>query len=134
MGPLFVPVPAAMSKLNEGAEVAYYMCGKIFQEPQILMNAAHMWNTDSLGACAIPADAGQCRDLYNRYAKRQADPPGVFGEGGFLELACRSLYGEQGGQAHGKALRHEAVSDLLRARTLSSGISDRDCTTTGRPT
>ena len=97
-GPLFVPVPAAMSKLNEGAETTYSMCGNIFQEPQILMNAAHAWNTDSLGAVAIPADAGQCRDLYNRYARRQADPPGVFGDGGFLELACRSLYGEKAGK------------------------------------
>ena len=57
-----------------------------------------MWNTDSLGAVAMPTDAGQCRDLYNRYARRQADPPGVFGDGGFLELACRSLYGEQAGK------------------------------------
>jgi hypothetical protein len=98
MGPLFVPVPAAMSKLNEGAEVAYYMCGKIFQEPQILMNAAHMWNTDSLAACATPESASECLELYRRYAERKADPPGVFGEGGFLELACQRLYGNEAGK------------------------------------
>jgi hypothetical protein len=97
-GPLFVPVPAAMSKLNQGAHVAYYMCGKIFQEPMILMNAAHMWNTDSLGACPLPATAKECLDLYNRYARREADPPGTFGEGGFLELACRVLYGPKAGK------------------------------------
>jgi hypothetical protein len=97
-GPLFVPVPAAMNKLNEGAETAYFMCGNIFQEPQILISAAHMWNTDSLGAVALPANEGQCRALYNGYAKRQADPPGVFGDGGFLESACRSLYGKKAGK------------------------------------
>jgi hypothetical protein len=74
------------------------MCGKIFQEPMILMNAAHMWNTDSLGACPLPATAKECLDLYNRYARREADPPGTSGEGGFLELACRVLYGPKAGK------------------------------------
>jgi len=30
MGPLFAPALAAMCKLNEGADVVYYMCGRIF--------------------------------------------------------------------------------------------------------
>jgi hypothetical protein len=51
-----------------------------------------------LGACPVPATAKECVDLYNRYARRQADPPGTFGEGGFLELACRVLYGPKAGK------------------------------------
>jgi len=97
-GPIFSPLPAVMNKLNEGADVIYYMCGNIFQEPLILLNAAHMWNTDSLGAVSVDMPAKKCRDLYNSYAKRQANPPGVFGKGGFMELACRTLYGEKAGR------------------------------------
>lgn len=97
-GPLFVPVPAAMSRLNEGADVAYYMCGMLFQEPLILLNAAHMWNTKSLGACDVPGTAADCLQLYQDYAHRRKDPPGISGAGGFLELACRTLYGERAGK------------------------------------
>ncbi len=104
MGPLFAPVPAAMSKLNEGADVVYYMCGRIFQEPQILLNASHMWNTDSLGALAVPETAAQCYPFCNSpvYQARGTwtdhETPGIYGRGGFLELACRRLYGTQAGR------------------------------------
>jgi len=104
MGPLFAPVPAAMSKLNEGAEVVYYMCGRIFQEPLILLNASHMWNTDSLGAIAVPKTASQCYAFCNSPVYRArgtwVDKPtvGIYGPGGFLELACRRLYGTRPGK------------------------------------
>jgi len=117
MGPLFVPVPAAMSKLNEGAEVAYYMCGKIFQEPQILMNAAHMWNTGSLGVCELPARADACLSLYNQLAHRRTDPPQVFGEDGFLRLACRVLYGPKAGR-HMEKVYAMTTSPICYARHL----------------
>jgi hypothetical protein len=117
LGPLFAPVPAAMSRLNEGAEVAYYMCGNIFQEPQILMNAAYMWNSDSPGAIALPSKAGECLDLYNRYARRQSDPPGIFDQDGFLQFACRLLYGEKAGR-HMETLYAMKRFPLCLAREL----------------
>ena len=104
MGPLFAPVPAAMSQLNEGADVVYYMCGRIFQEPLILLNASHTWNTDSLGAIAVPETAAQCYAFCNSpvYQARgtwaDKETAGIYGPGGFLELACRRLYGTKTGK------------------------------------
>ena len=98
MGPLFSPVPAAMSKLNQGTDAAYYMCGRIFQEPLILLNAAQMWNTDSLGALEVPKTASECRAAYLAYGNGSKQAAGIYGKGGFLELACRRLYGRDAGK------------------------------------
>ena len=117
MGPLFLPVPAAMSKLNEGSEVAYYMCGRIFQEPLILLNASHMWNMDSLGSVELPKTASKCNDLYWAYADGSKQTPGIYGKGGFLELACRRLYGTKAGK-HMEKLYEMKAQPLAYAYAL----------------
>ena len=124
MGPLFAPVPAAMSKLNEGADVVYYMCGRIFQEPLILLNASHMWNTDSLGTIAVPENGlavlrllQQSRVPGTRNVGRQGDggdlrPRRIPGTG--LPAALRN----ESRQAHGKTLRDEGPGHCLCLHAL----------------
>lgn len=126
MGPLFAPVPAAMSKLNEGADIVYYMCGRIFQEPLILLNASHMWNTDSLGALEVPKTASQCYAFctdgaYQARGTWEDRPaPGIYGKGGFLELACRRLYGTKAGKQMEKL--YEMKTPVI---TYAEGLFDR---------
>ena len=89
---------------QRGAEVVYYMCGRIFQEPLILLNASHMWNTDSLGTVPFRKRPPQCYAFCNSPVYRArgtwVDKPtvGIYGPGGFLELACRRLYGTRAGK------------------------------------
>jgi len=93
---LFAATPV-MAKVNEGADTLFYSCGRIFQEPQILLNAEYMWNTESTGFYDVPKTAGKCMDRFNEYVKGQIRPREIYGAGGFLEKACTEVYGTQAG-------------------------------------
>jgi len=95
-GILYAARPAIMNKVNEGAESIYFFCGRIFQEPQVLINAEYMWNNESDGHYENPKTYEACKGMWGDYITNMRGPaPYVYGEGGFLQRSCERLYGKE---------------------------------------
>ena len=91
---LFNTVPV-MSCVFQGAETLYNMCGRMFQEPLILLNAEYMWNSTPDGACEKHATYHTYKRRFHQHIRNQTRPQYIFGKGRFLETACARLYGEK---------------------------------------
>jgi len=104
----------------QGADMVLHAHGNGYQEAQQLLNAEYGWNP--LGSAfhreALPA----CReDWWPRYlalSSGRARPAGLFGPAGFLETACRRLYGPVAGPRIAAVCR-------LRGRTDLRPLSER---------
>jgi len=101
---LFSALPA-MTAVNKGAETLSYACGRISQEPQILLNAEYMWNCQSTGFSDVPETFKECMERFLDYRRIRIYPPEVFGEDGFLDRACQTLYGEEAGKCVAEVYR-----------------------------
>ena len=97
-GPLFQAYPATTNEINDGAETVYFFCGRIFQEPQILLNADWMWNGTPRAGLELPPTASAFWETFRAYRSGKLKPRAIHGPGGYLEKACTRLYGEEAGR------------------------------------
>ena len=89
-----------LSKYYLGAESILNCSGHAYQEPLQMLNAEYGWRADGRVWFDEPiakrfADAIKQYDTYRDGLRR---PAGIFGRDGFLEEACRRLYGAAAGK------------------------------------
>jgi len=97
-GPLFQTYPAVTNEINKGAETIYFFCGRIFQEPQILLNADWMWNCTERDGSEVSATAKEFLETFNAYRGGKRKPRAIHQAGGYLEKVCTRLYGAEAGR------------------------------------
>lgn len=93
---LFVP-SAALTYIMKGAPEITYHSGTVFHEPLAVYNAEYMWNSENSGFYNVdprPSDYDSFIALYNTMVHGQYRPEQVYGDGGFLDVICKKLYGE----------------------------------------
>ena len=91
---LFLPTPA-LNYVFTGADMLLTASGHAFQEAQQLFNAEFMWNPrqSDYRFDSLPENFTQYVSLYNESRSGSLKPAKIYGEGGFLEIACSKLYG-----------------------------------------
>jgi len=98
---LFLPIPQLIP-MYLGADMLLCACGHAYQEPLQLFNAEFMWNATGSPYTVpggLPGDFAGFKALHDQCRAGNFRTPQVFGEGGFLEIACGKLYGEEGARA-----------------------------------
>lgn len=95
---LFSSVPV-LCETQAGVEVLQHASGHGFQEPQQLMNAEYSWNSRNslFHREKISADFKDFVQVLRNYCEGKSKPKGIYGKGGFIDVACRKLYGEKAG-------------------------------------
>lgn len=103
-----------------GADLVLHAHGNGYQEPQQLLNAEFSWNParSAFHREPLPASGQACRQRCAALSSGRARPAGLFGPEGFLEAACRRLYGPAAGPAIARIYR-------LRGRTSLRPLSER---------
>lgn len=81
-----------------GAETIYNFNGASHQEPLQLLNANFGWNASAPGS-RDPQSYRETNRLWHALNANLEMGEEIFGEGGFLELACRKIYGDQAGRS-----------------------------------
>ncbi|MDA2931133.1 hypothetical protein MYX84_14505, partial [Acidobacteria bacterium AH-259-O06] len=89
----------------KGAETLYNFSGGVHQEPLQLLNGAFAWNSNSPGYRS-PQGYRQIKQLWQALNANQVMPEEIFGAGGFLELACQKIYGNEAGKSMKKYFTH----------------------------
>jgi hypothetical protein len=94
----FLPAPA-LNSIFEGAEIIMNNSGHAFQEPLQLLNAEFCWNSgnNQLADAPFPKDSKSFTERLSAYKELKSRPVQIFKNNGFLERACKSLYGKAGG-------------------------------------
>jgi hypothetical protein len=72
--------------------------GNAFQEPLAVYNAEYMWNSENSGFYNVsprPKNYKEFLELYHDLMKWRVKPAEVFGDGGFIDVICEKLYGEE---------------------------------------
>ena len=92
---LFLTTPV-LNSIFTGADMLITASGHAFQEPQQLLNAECMWNPLHSPYCLDIEQPDNFPDflaLYNKSRTGGLRPNLIYGDGGFLEIACKKLYG-----------------------------------------
>jgi len=88
---------AALNAHFKGAETIYNHSGSAHQEPLQMLNGAFGWNSASPGSQS-PRSYNEIKKVWSDLSTNQELPKEIFGEAGFLELACRKIYGAEAGR------------------------------------
>ncbi len=91
------PTTSLMHKMMLGSDVMITCSGNAFAEPLQLFNAEYMWNSTDSGfynLCDYPTEYEPFVELYHKARLGQFRPAELFAEGGFVDVACRKLYGD----------------------------------------
>ncbi|HQH53792.1 MAG TPA: hypothetical protein PKY01_15285 [Candidatus Hydrogenedentes bacterium] len=109
----FLPVPL-FNKCFEGVGLVLNGNGNAYQEPQQLLNAEYGWNPDGSAFLhmAPPSLFDEFRSRLLRLSSGEEKPAELFGEGAFLDAACRSLYGKEAGKWVAQMYRLEGIQPL----------------------
>lgn len=89
---------AAFNYGMKGYDVMAFFNGNAFQEPLQVYNAEYSWNSENSGFFNIsprPANYKEYEDLFQDMVHGRIRPEEVFGEGGFLDIICQKLYGDE---------------------------------------
>lgn len=94
----FIATPT-VSRYFEGADLVVHGNGHAYQEPQQLLNAECLWNPTGSAYFKPPKlrPFELMRRDYRALSSCRAKPAGVWGKGGFLDVACERLYGDKAG-------------------------------------
>jgi len=79
--------------------------GNAFQEPLQVYNAEYLWNSESDGFYKIspkPTNYQDYTDMFLKMVRSQIRPDEVYQDGGFLDIICQKLYGDELGLAVAK--------------------------------
>jgi Glycosyl hydrolase family 20, domain 2 len=108
----------------KGAETIYNFSGGLHQEPLQILNGAFGWNASSPGS-QHPQTYKETHHLWQKLNTNQETPREVFGEGGFLELACQKIYGPDAGQFMKKYFTHFEEHPRTARGLLAPHLSER---------
>ena len=101
-------VTAALQYTMKGYGAVVMFSGNAFQEPLQIFNGEYMWNSEHSGFYNIdprPTDFASCVALFKDMLASKVRPDAVYGEGGFLDVVCRKLYGEEAGAKMAKVYK-----------------------------
>lgn len=92
---LFLSAPV-LNGIYEGADMILNPSGHAFQEPYQLMNAEYSWNPgkSAFFRQRLPRTYHTFTRMFDRYKTACIRPKEIYGKDGFLEPACRKLYGD----------------------------------------
>ncbi len=95
----FLPVPA-VTGFFKGVDGVFNGNGNAYQEPQQLFNAACLWNAQS-SPYTKKIKPRSFKNFVERYEKLRSGeerPGSIYSPGGFLDAACKKLYGQEAGR------------------------------------
>ena len=101
---LFLANPA-LNYVFQGTDMLLSASGQAYQEPLQLLDAEYMWNPRQSRFFAIgkkPSGYDEFKKLYYQCQYGLFKPPELYGEGGFLQVACAKLYGSAAGPVMAK--------------------------------
>ena len=94
-------VTSSLNYIQKGFDNHYIYNGHAYQEPLAVFDAEYLWNSENSAFYNVPNKP----DNYNDFAKLYEDmkqskirPEEVYGEGGFIDVACEKLYGKKMGK------------------------------------
>ena len=95
-----------LSKYYLGVDTLMNASGHAYQEPLQVLNAEYGWRASDNPWFDEPVAASNAVAIrrFDEYLCGLRRPAGIFGPEGFLEAACRRLYGPAGGHAHGRGV------------------------------
>ena len=95
---LFHAMPV-ISKVYEGAELLLDSTGHAYQEPLQMLNAEYAWRSEGSAWFddPLPQDYPAMFKQFSEYRDGLRRPAAIIGKNGFLEEACRRLYGTDAG-------------------------------------
>ena len=91
---------AALSYVMKGYTGISLFNGNAFQEPLQVFNAEYLWNSENSGFYNVsprPANYEEYNALFEDMLNSVCRPAEVYGEGGFLDVICQKLYGQEAG-------------------------------------
>ncbi|MCL5772186.1 MAG: hypothetical protein M1479_07925 [Actinobacteria bacterium] len=96
---IFLITPV-LNQIFEGSDMLINASGNAYQEPLQLMNAEYSWNTKSstFYKMKMPSSYKEFIKLYEKLKVARLRPSEIYGNGGFIEVACIKLYGEEVGK------------------------------------
>ena len=101
-------VTAALQYTMKGYGAVVMFSGNAFQEPLQIFNGEYMWNSEHSGFYNIdpkPTDYKSCVALFKDMLASKVQPDSVYGDGGFIDVVCRKLYGDVAGKAMAKVTK-----------------------------
>ena len=93
-------VTASLQYMMKGYGAVVMFSGNAFQEPLQIFNGEYMWNSEHSGFYNVdpkPTDFKSCVALFKDMLSSKVRPDGVYGDGGFLDVVCEKLYGDEAG-------------------------------------
>lgn len=104
----------ALNARFRGADMVINGNGNAYQEPQQLLNAEYCWNPTGSAFLRLepPVDADRFHREHALLSSGQERPGEIFAAGGFLDTACRSLYGEEAGTWMAAVYRLQGIQPL----------------------
>lgn len=92
-----------LAHLYEGAQSVCVSNGGVHEEPVQMLNAECLWHGSAAGfRPELPGDH-DLRPLWQEITQGTYRPEAVYGPGGFLERACRALWGDEAGKSMWRA-------------------------------
>ena len=108
---------AAMNGLFLGAETSYNFSGAVFQDPLQLFNSEFSWNVKSPGH-QIPKSYEESVKVRMELMTYRQIPAEIIGPSGFLEEACKKLYGRKAGMAMKRYFEFYRMQPLASTSSL----------------
>lgn len=96
---IFTPT-SSLNYIMKGFDGMLCANGNGFQEPIQLFNAEYMWNSEHSAFFNVedkPQNQTEFLKLYRSAIGSRFRPDAIYGEGGFLDVICRKIYGENTG-------------------------------------
>ena len=103
-----ISLTSALMFIAKGVSATSIQSGNAFQEPQQLLNAEYMWNTEASGFYNLepkPQNQEEYLKTFDDFLMSRVSPEGIYGKDGFIDVACNKLYGEKVGQKMAKLFK-----------------------------
>lgn len=97
---LFSPTPA-LNYILKGFDMCLTQTGNAFQEPMAVYCAEYAWNADNSSFYNVspkPSNFEEYLEAFYDMREINYRPEEVYGNGGFLDIICESLYGKKVGR------------------------------------
>lgn len=89
---------AAFLYSMKGYDAVALFNGNAFQEPLQVFNAEYLWNCENSGFYNIspkPTNYKDYTDMFLKMVRSQIKPDEVYKDGGFLDIICQKIYGDE---------------------------------------
>lgn len=93
-----ISTTSALMFIGKGVTGTGIQSGNAFQEPQQLINAEYMWNTENSGFYNLdpkPQNQEEYLKTFDDFLNSRIVPEGIYGEGGMIDVICDKIYGSK---------------------------------------